>query len=318
MTGHINHLENTNQSINKGSNMLDELIKIHKADTSSFLSNFITAYNQDLAEAEQNEDKVATLEAKLEQSYLEHDKQQQDNVALASRLELANEKLESYETVLLQAEKNAHVQIGTQRELALMKDQVTNLQKELSALKGGENPKRLRDQVKRIKEKSLSDKKRMAAQESAIKEARKAIAQGTNLLNAKDETIRLLNKQLAHNTGSGLYHNGEHHLIIWPEITVMERPDGQQFKGRSLLYMHQSGRAGLINFDPFDGMAYMCKAPKAGLRPTDEVKEFAKNWLYTVNELQGGIVKDKDMMAVNYNPEVIAKDSCLFLEEEPA
>jgi hypothetical protein len=296
--------------------MLGEHIKIHKADTSSFLSNFITAYNQDLAQAEQNEDKVATLEARLEQSYLEHDKQQQDNALLASNLEAASQKMTGYESRLLESEKKAHTQIALQRELALSKDQVANLQKELSALKGGENPKRLREQVKRIKEKSISDKKRIAAQESVIKEARKAIAQGTNLLNAKDETIRLLNKQLAHNTGSGLYHNGEHHLIIWPEITVMERPDGQRFEGRSLLYMHQSGRAGLINFDPFDGMAYMCKAPKAGLRPTDEVKEFAKNWLYTVNELQGGIVKDKDMMAVNYNPDVIAKDSCLFLDGE--
>lgn len=295
--------------------MFNNTLKIHKDDTSSLLTHFIQAYNQDLAQAEQNEDKVATLEAKLEQSYLEHDKQQQDNVLLTNTLELTAEKLTSYENTLLQAEKNAHAQIATQTELQKSKLMVKSLQKELTALKGGENPKRLRDQIKRIKEKSVSDKKRMAAQEQCLKEARKAFAQGTKLLHEKDNTIRLLNKQLAHNTGSGLYHKDEHHLIIWPEITIMEREDGERFEGRSLLYMHQSGRGGLVTFDPIDGQAYLCKAPKAGLRPPQELKDFAKDWLYTVNELQNGVVQDKDMMAVNYNKDVIEKDSCLILEE---
>ncbi|MEG3753124.1 hypothetical protein [Psychromonas arctica] len=294
--------------------MFNDYIKINKADTSGFLTNFINAYNADLIVAEQNEDKIELLEAKLAQSYTEFDEQKTINADLTSTLAETKSKLVDYEQNALEAQKKAHQHHATQRELLLSKQQISSLQKELSTLKSGENPKRLREQIKRIKEKSTSDKKRLSVQEGALKEARRAIAQATNLLHTKDEMIRLLNKQLAHNTGSGLYHNGEHHLIIWPEKTIVERPDGEQFEARSLLYMHQSGRAALIHFDPYDGEAYLSKSPRAGLRPSPETKEFAKNWLYTVNSLQGGVVKDKDMMAVNYNDDVKTKDSCLILE----
>lgn len=283
--------------------MSNNTINIEAGNTSEFLTQFINAYNQDLADAERNQDKIELLEAKLTQSYLECDREKEVNKSLALDLTATHIENKKYQDSLLVAEKSAHTQVGTKRELALSKARIKDLQKELTSLKGGDSPKRLREQIKRIKEKSISDKKRMAAQERALKEARSVLVNLEKSVMEKESTICNLNKQLAHNTGSGLYHNGEHHLIIWPEKTVMEREDGERFEGRSLLYMHQSGRGGLITFDPIDGQAYLCKAPKNGLRPSEACKEFAKDWLYSVNELQNGVVKEKDMLAVNYNPD---------------
>ena len=112
--------------------------------------------------------------------------------------------------------------------------------------------------------------------------------------------IDLLQRQLAHDTGSGLYHNGEHHLIIWPQKTKFQRPDGTTFESRSLLYMHQSGRGALFTYSEEGGTVFAA-SPKPGLKPTREVQEFAHNWLFKVNSLQGGIVHESDMVPVDFN-----------------
>lgn len=297
-------------------------VTLDHLDSSELLTHFVHKYNADLEQAESNEDKVELLEAKLAQSYAEFDQQQSATEQLKSQLnELLyahqkrkdiNDKLagqltqvsaeyESVKPMLLLAEQNSHKQLATQKELLLAKLAVTDLQKEVAELKGGENPKKMREQIKRIKEKSISDKKRIAAADQALKTSKRAMELVTKQLAEKDEIIYQLNKQLIHNQGSGLYHNGDHHLIIWPEKTRYQRPDGEIYEGRSLLYMHQSGRGGLVTYDPIKGEVYMCKAPKTGLRPSKETREFAKNWLYNVNELQDGVVHEKDMLAVNYN-----------------
>ena len=112
-----------------------------------------------------------------------------------------------------------------------------------------------------------------------------------------------LQHKLEQNTGSGLYHNGEHHLIIWPQKTKMQREDGTTFESCSLLYLHQSGRGGLISHDPQDG-AQLCAAPKGGLRPSKDTLDFAQNWLRQVNEVQNGLVTDADMIPVNFNAQL--------------
>ncbi|PKF60644.1 hypothetical protein CW745_14025 [Psychromonas sp. psych-6C06] len=284
--------------------MLGQHLKIEKGNTSAFLEAFVNAYNLDLEVAENNEDTIELLEAKLEQSYLDHDKQQTLNEQLSNELATAKKENKQFRALFEVAEANEQKQIATQRELALSKASVAELQKELTKLKGGDNPKRLREQIKRIKEKSLIEKKRLSTAEGALKEGRRLVERQNKLLGEKDALIGNLKKELAHNTGSGLYHNDEHHLIIWPEKTRYEREDGSHFEGRSLLYLHQSGRGGLISFDPATGEAHMCKAPKNGLRPSEECKVFAKDWLYAVNALQDGIVQDKDMLAVNYNADL--------------
>lgn len=110
----------------------------------------------------------------------------------------------------------------------------------------------------------------------------------------------MLQRQLAHDTGSGLYHNGEHHLIIWPQKTKFQRQDGSTFEARSLLYMHQSGRGGLFTYSEEGGTVF-ATSPKPGLKPSKEVQEFAHNWLFKVNALQDGIVRESDMVPVDFN-----------------
>lgn len=276
-------------------------IKIEKNDTSAMLENFIHCYNADLQSAEGNEDQIEALEAKLAQSYAEFDQQKAVSSELQAELKQVSSDYHATKPMLKLAEENSHKQIATQKELLLSKLTVADLQKELSSLKGGENPKKMREQIKRIKEKSISDKKRLTTAENAMKLSKRATEKLIKQLQEKDQAIYQLQKELSHNNGSGLYHHGDHHLIIWPEKTRVQRPGGDVFEGRALLYMHQSGRGGLITYDPTDNQSYLCKAPKTGLRPSKDVREFAKNWLYNVNELQDGIVKDKDMLAVNYN-----------------
>lgn len=279
-------------------------IKFDKSDTSGLLSAAINAYNNDMIASEENEDKIEQLEAKLTQSYTEQESGDAKSALLCTQLNAATDKNKSYEDLLLVAEKNAHGQLATQRELVISKNKVTELQRELSKLKNGESPDKLKKQLIVSKKKRHASTKNNISLKKQRNDGYRIISDKDKALFSKDEEIRLLNKQLAHNTGAGLFHKGEHHLIIWPEKTTFERPDGTSFQGRSLLYLHQSGRGGMISYDPISNSSHLCKAPKAGLRPSEDCKVFAKDWLYTVNEVQDGIVHEKDMFPVNYNPDL--------------
>lgn len=165
------------------------------------------------------------------------------------------------------------------------------------------NPKKLKEQIKRVKEATQKAQARCDKLELEAKEYRKEIAHlSDQRTHAVNKVIELKHK-LEHNTGAGLYHNGEHHLIIWPQKTKMQREDGTQFESRSLLYLHQSGRGGLITHAPQDG-AQLCAAPKGGLRPSKNTLEFAQNWLRQVNDIQNGVVTDADMIPVNFNAQL--------------
>lgn len=155
--------------------------------------------------------------------------------------------------------------------------------------------------MKRLKDKDTEQKRRIASQEQVIKTLRHTAEQKGIQQNQAFDKIASLKKQLAHDTGSGLYHNGEHHLIIWPQKTKMQDTDGNVFEGRSLLYLHQSGRGGLMTYNPGTEQVNLCAAPRGGLRPSEDLKQFAQNWLFKVNELQDGTVKEEDMIPVNYN-----------------
>lgn len=162
------------------------------------------------------------------------------------------------------------------------------------------NPKKLKEQIKRVKEANEKSQARCSKLELEAKEYRKEITHLTEQRNIAVNKVAELKHKLDHNTGAGLYHNGEHHLIIWPQKTKMQREDGTQFESRSLLYLHQSGRGGLITHDPQDG-AQLCAAPKGGLRPSKLTLDFAQNWLSQVNDIQNGVVTDADMIPVNFN-----------------
>ena len=272
----------------------------HSSDT---LSRFVEQYNAEQIQAEQQtqihalykqntQDEIAILKSKLEAEKRFNadlqDQAKQDAIDLnrAAKAVENGVKIASQTTALNNTITSLQSQLKTAHEKV----------RELNQL----NPKKLKEQIKRVKEANEKSQARCSKLELEAKEYRKEITHLTEQRNIAVNKVAELKHKLDHNTGAGLYHNGEHHLIIWPQKTKMQREDGTQFESRSLLYLHQSGRGGLITHDPQDG-AQLCAAPKGGLRPSKLTLDFAQNWLSQVNDIQNGVVTDADMIPVNFN-----------------
>lgn len=264
-----------------------------RADSSQLLEAFIHKFNDVIEESDLQAGEINQLADQL----AGYKRQCQ---AQTEEIRLLKEENSACRNLALEAETIANKSLGLQRERDKLKDQVKQLQEQYTQLKGGDNPKRLREQIKRLKEANTKHQTRAKTLTSDGAKYRAELSQREKAINERDREIDQLKKQLSHDTGSGLYHDNQHHLIIWPQKTKMQRPDGVIFEGRSLLYLHESGRGGLITFDPENGAA-LCAAPRGGLRPSNDCVDFAQNWLYKVNELQDGIVKEVDMVPVNYN-----------------
>lgn len=209
----------------------------------------------------------------------------------------------SCRSMALDAEKIAQASIALQTEHAKLKLAHKTLQQDYTQLKGGDNPARLRAQLDKVKTKGRDKDKRIERLQKEIREYCQERDQAKMNVKEAIDKIRLLKQELAHNSGAGLYHNGDHHLIVWPQVTTMQREDGSTFSGRSLLYLHQSGRGGLLTYDPQSG-THLCAAPKGGLRPLAEMLEFANDWLFKVNMQQEGDCRPDDMIPVNYNVDI--------------
>ncbi len=185
-------------------------------------------------------------------------------------------------------------------EKTRLQEQLNQLQQVIATYGGVNGIDKLKEQNKRLKSGNAEKDARISQLERDNSKARHDLTTAQRQSIEAHTKIDLLQRQLAHDTGSGLYHNGEHHLIIWPQKTKMERPDGTALESRALLYMHQSGRAAMVTYNDQDGTA-LCASPKGGLKPSKEVMEFAHNWLFKVNSLQGGIVHESDMVPVDFN-----------------
>ena len=278
----------------------DILTQVHSSD---LLTAFIHAYNQEQADNEEQQtihelykqntaDEIQILKSQLEAEKRLVASQQESLAQQTEDLNKAAKAIEDAQTLA----KTTTAQLN---QITTLKQQLEAAQQAVRELKQL-NPLKLKEQIKRTKEANAKAQARNKKLELEAKEYRKTIAHHEQRYNECINKIRQQKAELEHNTGAGLYHKGKDHLIIWPQKTKMERPDGSIFESRSLLYLHQSGRGGLVTFDPETG-AQLCAAPKGGLRMADETIEYAKDWLFTVNELQDGVVHDKDMIPVNHN-----------------
>ncbi len=273
------------------SSTLDQLTQFSGDD---LLEAFLHNYNQQNADW----DAMVAENARLQQQL---DGYKRQATTQASDIKELQEENQRCREMAKNAEGIANQSIGLQQELATARRQYADLQKTVKELNGEGSPKKLKEQVKRLKTKSGEKDKRIASQEQVIKTLRSTLEQRGEQLNKALEKVSQLKTQLAHDTGSGLYHKDEHHLIIWPQKTKIQDEDGNFFEGRSLLYLHQSGRGGLINYNPETEQVNLCAAPRGGLRPSEETRNFAASWLYKVNALQNGVVHEEDMIPVNYN-----------------
>lgn len=262
--------------------------------TDSLLGAFLQNYNQQNADW----DEMVAENARLQQQLDGYKRQANTQAREIEKLGSENKKCLE---MAKDAEQIAKQSIGLQQELATARNQIKDLRDKVKELNGEGSPKKLKAQVKRLKDKDAEQKKRISSQEQVIKTLRSTLEQRGVQLNQAIDKVEQLNKQLAHDTGSGLFHKDDHHLIIWPQKTKMQDQNGNQFEGRSLLYLHQSGRGGLMTYNPETEEVNLCAAPRGGLRPSEDLKEFATNWLYKVNVLQEGVVNEADMIPVNYN-----------------
>lgn len=264
------------------------------------LAAFVTRFN-DLTQSYENIETALKLSEQLGESWKRaHTEKQNELTELIKLNELIESENKRCRELALEAERIANASVAVQRERDTLKTQLKVVQQELTKLKGGDNPAKLREQIHNVKTKNaaLVKSEAQAKRDGAL--LRKERDQARTETQRAIDKIKALHKELAHNTGAGIFHKGQDHLIIWPQNLTMAREDGSTFSGRGLLYLHKSGRGGLMTYDPSTG-THLCAAPKQGLKPSNDTIDFAHNWLYKVNEIQTGIVHDDDLKSIDYN-----------------
>lgn len=259
--------------------------------SSDLLTSFIEQYNEEQQQQENLEQRNAWLEEHYTKSQL-------SILSLTESIESKNKDLLIASKGILDAEKLAKTSAAQSSELIRVRALLTAVQQELTTFKcqGDKSA-----QVKRLKETNTEQNKKITRLTTELKDAKyQAHRKGDELA----LTLKIVEAQKEEQQSggiNGLYHNEDHHLVVWPQKTTMQRTDGTTFTGTNLLYLHQSGRGGFITFDPVSGESKLCDAPKAGLRIPKSVSQFANEWLYKVNTLQEGELKTEDRASINYN-----------------
>lgn len=272
-------------------NRIVEALKL--AQPHELLAAFVPSFNDltgQLDEVSQERDELSIQTAAQHTQILD----------LQARIADIEQENASCREAARKAEKIGNESIALLSEKARLQEQLAQLQQVLASYGGVNGINKLKEQVKRLQNGNAEKDARISQLERDNSKARHDLTTAQRQAIEAHTKIDLLQRQLAHDTGSGLYHNGEHHLIIWPQKTKFQRPDGSTFEARSLLYMHQSGRGGLFTYSDEVGTVFAA-SPKPGLKPSKEVQEFAHNWLFKVNSLQSGIVQESDMVPVDFN-----------------
>jgi hypothetical protein len=266
---------------------------LENAQPHELLSAFVVRFN-DLS------DQLDEVSLERDELSIQTAAQQTQTLDLQARIVDLEKENDLCRSAALEAERIAHNIIALKGEKTRLQEQLAQLQQVLASYGGVAGLKKLKEQVKRLQDGNADKEARLRQLQQDNSKYRHDLTATQRQTIEAHTKIDELQRQLAHDTGSGLYHNGEHHLIIWPQKTKFQRPDGSTFESRSLLYMHQSGRGALFTYSEESGTMF-APSPKPGLKPSKEVQEFAHNWLFKVNSLQGGIVHESDMVPVDFN-----------------
>ena len=260
---------------------------IEQASASELLEAFIHKYN----------DIVAENNALLEDSE-ELKAEAAKNADAAAKLSEAHSTLQQLITKHQALEKSATL---AALELSRTKTSLSLAQQAVQVYKQ-KDPDRMAAQIARLKEsnETLTAKNNRLAGDNKNLTAWNAKRDKT--ITDHEQTITALEKQLAFFQGSGIYHNGAHHLIVWPKKLSLQNADGSEYQCQGLLYMHQSGRGALVTYHNELGIQ-LAAAPAGGLKMTGDCEKFAADWLFKVNVLQNGHLTDQDMMMADHNAE---------------
>tara|TARA_R110002033_G_scaffold171199_1_gene218029 strand:- start:10516 stop:11400 length:885 start_codon:yes stop_codon:yes gene_type:complete len=210
-------------------------------------------------------------------------------------------RTEEMSKLLLQAEKNAHTQMGLVRELEMSRAKSAELQRQLTELKGPDSPARLKEQLKRVKAKSEEKSLKITRLETEAKTFKKQLADADQRDRRAVDKINSLITEKNSQSLTGILHDGNNHLIMWPQENTVQGQSGDIYNCRSLFYMHQSGTGRLITFDKENMTAVICKPPKGGIYIPANVKRFAEDWLFNVNVTQNGTVTPSDIKMTDLN-----------------
>ena len=281
-------------------------------DAANSLEHFIKLFNKMILESDQMADTINHLNAKLEDYH--HHKNRAEGYAnqivdMEKEIGELQEELEDLKGILLTAEKVAHAKMKLEkdnqaltRELEMSRNRAKELQRQLNEIKGGDNPKKLREQIKRIKEKSKEKDTKNARLEREAKQYRHEIQDLKVKQNQAIEKIKQLKLEKQNMDFTGLFHKDDHHLILWPQVITSQNADtGETHQSRALLHMHQSGTARLISYDMDNNAIVTHKAPAGGVRIPKDVQQFAEDWLFNVNVTQDGNVTPRDLAQTDLN-----------------
>lgn len=279
------------------------------ADT---LESFIGHFNKMVKDSDDMAETINHLNAKLEDYH--HHKNRAEGfanqmVGMEKEIASLQDEIERLKGNLLTAEKiavaNKKLEQDNQasaRELEMSRNRAKELQRQLNEIKGGDNPKKLREQVKRIKEKSKEKDAKIDRLEREAKQYRHEIQDFKAQQNQAIEKIKQLKLEKQNMDFTGLFHKDDHHLILWPQVITSQNADtGETHQSRTLLHMHQSGTARLISYDMDNNAIITHKAPAGGVRIPKDVQQFAEDWLFNVNVTQGGDVTPRDLAKTDLN-----------------
>jgi hypothetical protein len=223
-------------------------------------------------------DAIDTLVAAYNQEVAEFDQMVENE----QQLQIQNDKLtalvKDYEqdaAVVLKNAKSADQQLAqAQRERDQALAKVKDLTITLTAYKEiAGTPKKLRDKIKSYKDKLESQRLATEQQKRLYQSERKTTAQ------LKTEISELKNRLAAADIVQ--IYRGDTDIVQTYPYHIGGMVEGHDARQTPLLYLHQSGRGGLIILNK-DDEAELVEAPKGGLRPKKDTLELCGNWLRRV------------------------------------
>lgn len=255
------------------------------------LYEFNQLLQAELAAAKKELSSVAVLKSQLD-GYKRQVTEQQEQ--LTSALE-DKERIKALETLLSQEQK---VHEKTKREALITSRDKSRAENELTHLRQM-NPQRLKKQNERLSGQNESYSLRIGQLEKEAVEYRKQIKDLNADRRVAIDKIKYEQSRILVEGAIGIYHDGLHHIVTWPQHFDMQLEDGSTFKQRPLLYVHQSGVAAMLTLHPDTRELNMAKQPKGGLRPPKDLLHSAAQWLYDVNIIRNGLVQDSDFIVID-------------------
>ncbi|WP_105215746.1 hypothetical protein [Pseudoalteromonas sp. T1lg22] len=220
-------------------------------------------------------DAITSLAAAYNQEAADHDALVNELEHLQAENDRLSTLIKDYEQGAAVVLKNAETaeqqlaQANRERDQALTKLQDLNIV--LGAFKEiASTPKKLREKIKsyqqrleRQRDAAEQHKRNYSAERKTTKQLQAHITELENRLN-----VASINQ---------IYRNGADIIQTYP-YHLGGMVAGHDERQTPLLYLHQSGRGGLILLNQ-DDEAELVEAPKGGLRPTKATLEHCGNWL---------------------------------------